>query len=339
MLPAVICDSFSFNINKEKVDVKIYGSLTADIVNLFIQIFQDLVLDIIMNVTNDEAQRIIEEKTNGFFMEKHGYLTVDALNSLSFDYAYTAAPVISDTQLDLYLNATFFNPSIGEHSPGEGFADMPVDTSTRGQVQMDFSRYTVESFLLTLYESEKLQITLNDDVVPGTRGFTFDTTTLEEYLPGLIDKYGEGVPMEVFFFAKEMPTVVFTPDEMAGFVSMGAEFRIRDVETAIILSFMDAEAVFNLALEDFLLYLQFEELKLGDIIIEDSKIGSVDTSTMLKNINRLLKLGLPVINAYLSSGFDIPTHYFSYTEIADASFTSYYNYVKVQWEPYIDPTI
>ena len=49
MIPAVDMDSISFNINKEKVDISIGGSLEADILNLFISVFQDLVLDIIVN--------------------------------------------------------------------------------------------------------------------------------------------------------------------------------------------------------------------------------------------------------------------------------------------------
>jgi hypothetical protein len=39
MLPAVNIDGFYFNIDKDKTSIKISGSLTADIVNLFIQVF------------------------------------------------------------------------------------------------------------------------------------------------------------------------------------------------------------------------------------------------------------------------------------------------------------
>ena len=36
MIPAIDCDAFSFNINKDKVSIKIYGTLEADILNLFV---------------------------------------------------------------------------------------------------------------------------------------------------------------------------------------------------------------------------------------------------------------------------------------------------------------
>lgn len=36
MIPAINVDSFSFNINKEKVSIKIFGSLDADILNMFV---------------------------------------------------------------------------------------------------------------------------------------------------------------------------------------------------------------------------------------------------------------------------------------------------------------
>mmetsp|Transcript_17151 Transcript_17151/g.12259 ORF Transcript_17151/g.12259 Transcript_17151/m.12259 type:complete len:350 (-) Transcript_17151:35-1084(-) len=339
MLPAISVDSFSFNINKDKVSVKIYGSLTADIANLFVQIFQDLVLDIIMNQVNDKAPEVMTKETNEFFLDRHGIMVLDQLNGLAFDYAYTSPPVISDYQLDMFFNATFFNSKLGEHNPGEGIADLDIDTTTRGQVQIDVSRYTIESFLLTLYESEKLTLLLDGSRISESKEFSFDTTTFEEYLPGLVDKYGDAQPMELFLRAAEMPKVVFQPDEMSTYWSFLAEFRVVGVETAVILAFQDVMAVYDLSLEDFLLYLHFDSLSVGNIYIEDTKIGAVDTASMLKNVNRLLKLALPLINTILSSGFEIPQHYFSRTEVADASFTSFYNYVKIQWEPYIQETI
>lgn len=39
MLPAVGVDSFSFNINKDKVSISISGSFEADFLNIFVQVF------------------------------------------------------------------------------------------------------------------------------------------------------------------------------------------------------------------------------------------------------------------------------------------------------------
>ena len=257
---------------------------------------------------------------------------------LSFDYSYTDPPVISDTQLQLYLNGTFYNNKIGEHCPNEGFATMDIDSSTRGQVQVDFSRYTIESFLLTLFESDKLSILLTEENLPATTSFALTTSSLEDFLPGLVAAYGEDAPMELYIYATEAPTAVFTPDEMKGYVTFGIDFRIKDLESAALLIFKDGAATYSLKLEDFLLYLHFDELKIGDVYTEFSNIGTIDTNSIYKHFNLYLKAAVPVINNLLASGIEVPQQYFTRSVVADASFTSYQNYVKIQWEPYVDYT-
>jgi hypothetical protein len=48
-IPQIKMDAMSFNVNKEKTDISISGSIEADILNLFVSVFNDLVLDIIVN--------------------------------------------------------------------------------------------------------------------------------------------------------------------------------------------------------------------------------------------------------------------------------------------------
>mmetsp|Transcript_2152 Transcript_2152/g.2049 ORF Transcript_2152/g.2049 Transcript_2152/m.2049 type:complete len:111 (-) Transcript_2152:284-616(-) len=49
MIPAISINTMSFNLDKHKVKVKIYGSIIADVLNLFIQLFENVVLNIIEN--------------------------------------------------------------------------------------------------------------------------------------------------------------------------------------------------------------------------------------------------------------------------------------------------
>lgn len=92
---------------------------------------------------------------------------LDKLFGIGFDFAYTHLPVVSDTQLDFYLNATIFNSQFGEVSPNEGFGDLILDTTTKGNIQLDISRYTVESFFVSLYETGRLEMTLTNEMIPA----------------------------------------------------------------------------------------------------------------------------------------------------------------------------
>lgn len=127
---------------------------------------------------------------NTFFYNAGGLLEVDALG-LGVDYSYTAVPVVSDTQIDFYINGTFFSEKFGEIAATGGIGDFYLNTSTSKTVQLEISRYTVESFFLTLFEADKLQLLLTDEMIPPTSTFSLTTTSLEEFLPGLVATYGD----------------------------------------------------------------------------------------------------------------------------------------------------
>jgi LBP / BPI / CETP family, C-terminal domain len=193
MIPAIDVDSFMFMIDKDLVDITISGSIVADIANLFVQLFQDLVLGIIVNNVNAVTPAILTSDVNTFLYNIHGKVVLESLGNLGFDFSYTSPPVISDTQIDIYLNATVFNASFGEISPNEGFGDLLIDTTTRENIQIDVSRYMVESVFLTLFESDRLKLMITNELIPATSAFSLTTSSLNVFLPGLVEKYGEDV--------------------------------------------------------------------------------------------------------------------------------------------------
>jgi hypothetical protein len=71
------------------------------------------------------------------------------------------------------------------------------------------SLYSVESMFLTLYESNKLRLYLDDTVLKPTSGFNFTTTSMEDFLPGLVETYGDNVPMGLLIYASDMPRAIF----------------------------------------------------------------------------------------------------------------------------------
>jgi len=150
MLPAINMDMFALNINKDMVDITISGSLVADIVDLFIQVFKGLVLNIIVNTVNSAAPPIITSEVNTLFYNMDGRIVIERLGNLGFDFVYTAPATISDTQVVFYVNGTIFNNSFGVVSPGEGFGDLFIDPASSGEVQLDVSQYSVDSLFVTL---------------------------------------------------------------------------------------------------------------------------------------------------------------------------------------------
>jgi hypothetical protein len=84
----------------------------------------------------------------------------DVYGNLAMDLGYSADPVVSDSQMALYLNSTFFSAVKGYSTPKTAITDLIVDPSTSGNIQARLSRYTADSLLKTMYESERMRYTI-----------------------------------------------------------------------------------------------------------------------------------------------------------------------------------
>ncbi len=197
MLPAITFDMFALQIDADLVDIDISGSIVADVVNLFIPLVKGFLIPSIVDSINDATPVLIESEINTMLYNSHGLLVLEKLGGLGLDFAYTAVPKVSDTQIDFYMNATVFNNSFGVVPPVDTIGDLLIDVATFDTVQIDISQYMVDSVFLTLYESDRLKLEIDNEMIPATSALSLTTSSLEEFLPGLVATYGEDLPMGI----------------------------------------------------------------------------------------------------------------------------------------------
>ena len=236
MLPAIKFDMFSLQIDASKIDISISGSITADVLNLFIQLFKGFLVNIIENEINKQTPIMMTSMINTMIYNSHGLLVMEKLGGFGFDFAYTSVPVVSDTQIDLFFNATFLNSSFGLISPNEGFADVLIDPATIDCMQVDISQYTIDSLFLTLHEGGKLSVYLSQALIPA-----LTTTTLEAFLPGLVAKYGDEMPMGIQISTHEAPRTILKENEMGANIGIDLRFIVEGQGTAVVMTFDDVE--------------------------------------------------------------------------------------------------
>lgn len=222
LLPGIDIKDLQLSINKKKVDISLSGSIMADIADLFVDIFEGLVIDMLESEIEKHAPAIIVQEVNTAFQQSGGQIVIPELGSMAFDYAFTAHPNVSDSQIDVYVNGTVFNATFGEISPNEGFGDLTVDTASKNMVQLDVSQYTADSLMLTLHEAGKLQFKFDNNTIPE-----LTTTFLDGLLPGLVDKYGDNVPMAVFAKTSDFPRAIFNPGDLGMNFSVDFDFQVR----------------------------------------------------------------------------------------------------------------
>lgn len=161
---------------------------------------------------------------------------IDVYGNLSVDVSFSSEPQISDTQMALFVNSTFFSRVKGYSTPKTPITDLQVDMSTKGNVQARLSMYSADSFLKVLYESERMKYTISQAIIPKTLPIILNTDLIDGLLPGIVAKYGSGKPMTIDLVAKEAPLSFFNEGQMGGSAAMDVIFKVGN-DVAIILTF------------------------------------------------------------------------------------------------------
>ena len=85
---------------------------------------------------------------------------------LAFDFQFPKDPIVTNETLGLYLNATFFNQTLGYTVPMKTpITDMALNFTYKNEVMVDTSLYAVDSVWLTLHNSNHLNITITQELL------------------------------------------------------------------------------------------------------------------------------------------------------------------------------
>lgn len=206
-MPTLAVKAFDFKLDTKKVKINLSGSIPFDIADHLTWMFKSVVLKNVVKIMNKELPPEMEQEFNGLVMATQAM--IDVYGDIDLDLAFTANPDISDTQMALYFNSTFFNEKIGYSAPNTKITDLTVDKSTKGNIQARVSKYTADSFMKVLYESGKLAYNISQATIPSSLPFVLNTDFVEGLMPGLVAKYGSGKPMTINLLVKEAPSVIF----------------------------------------------------------------------------------------------------------------------------------
>ena len=71
-----------------------------------------------------------------------------------------------------------------------------------------------------------MKFTIDDSTIPATSAFSLNTTALDDFLPGLVAKYGPDVPMSLLISTHSAPKSVLNPDEIGLIVGVDLNFIV-----------------------------------------------------------------------------------------------------------------
>jgi|LauGreDrversion4_2_1035121.scaffolds.fasta_scaffold322334_2 hypothetical protein len=127
--------------------------------NLFVQLFKSSIIHLIGNSINSSVPSALKSLIQGKILSSNGVLSLG--NGLAIDLQFPSEPAVTQNTIGLFINATIFNQSRGYKVPNEPVNDVFLNFSSTSQILIDTSRYTVNSLLLTLHDSQFLQFKLD----------------------------------------------------------------------------------------------------------------------------------------------------------------------------------
>jgi len=267
-------------------------------------------------------------------------LVFHKLGNLAIDISTPCQPQVTPTNIEINFNGTFFNKSIGEHTPMFP-QNIPLNDTGNDVIQFVVSEYTVDSLFMTLFESNDLKFHLSPDTFPSKIPYEITTTFLEDFFPGLISRYGKDTILTVDLLATKMPQANFDVGEISATFSMQLRINAPN-ETAIVLNIDNSKGTVSISFMNFTLAVTIDKISAGTISVVSSTIGKINTRSLSRFVNVILRVVTPIANHFLEKGTNhflekgikIPDSFAHGTlSINEAEFNSGYQYLQILAKP------
>lgn len=328
VIPKIEVQDFNIAFDTSKIKISIWGGFLADIGDLFIGLFKGVIIRSIASGINTKVPPQLNTAIQSYLVASNGFLPL--YNGLAFDFQVPADPVMTNETLGLYLNATFFNQSLGYSVPmASPISDVALDFSHKNLITVDTSRYTIDSLLLTVQKTGLLDTNITQATLGPVYGPAYlNTTFADSMLYGLIAKYGRDQPMALRIDTPVAPNSFFKPGELGLDVTFDVWVYVRE-ELAVRIRVINAEGAIAVNLTDGNMTIQLDELYFTDTQVFDSQLGPLNIDEERVVINWIIEMSLPIINSYLGKGIQLPDEFFGIIRIRDAFFEAMDGYVRV----------
>ncbi|CDW76442.1 bactericidal permeability-increasing [Stylonychia lemnae] len=332
-VPAVDIKNFNLNIDSSKIHITLSGSILADIADAFVFIFKRLIIYEITKVVNKDVPDVAKSSINKILASTNGRETV--YGNIMLDFTFPAQPKITDSNMDLFLNATLYDSSRGSYYiPAVAVADVQMLPATSNSVELSVSHYTADSLFAALQEMNLFKYHL-DPAIAGKFASMLTTTFLDGLLPGIEAKYGKDLPVSVGFKSTSSPNALFQKNDFGVLLDLDLTFEVNN-ETAIVISFEDFSSTINVSLDKTNLKIQVEKCAIDQVQASQSKIGDFNVSEFKAFFNVASRAAIPFINnMLLENPFVLPDTFLGVVKIIDAQFQSFDNYLAVSVTPQI----
>lgn len=233
-------------------------------------------------------------------------VSIQVDEDLVLNIPLTGVPVIHASRMILGLKGEFYDMKTRKRPPFEA-QNFTVPEQPDYMLSMGLSEFTVNSASYALYSGGRLQVLINDSMIPPYIHVRLNTSSMGPYVPQL-PKMFPGLLMNLQVYASEVPMFSFQPGvvklELAGAVKASA---IEPNGTQIPLFKLNVDLKF-----DGKVWVAAGRLK-GSMALQNltltlagSEVGHFETDTLESLLKMGVMAGLAKLNVELGKGVVLP---------------------------------
>lgn len=310
VVPAVEAVDVVVNIDRNDIDIKIWGNIWADFASMFEVFFKSTVVDIIRDGISTTLNTVVPQYLNAALASTDGMIEIPTFTDWDLDWETLQAAIVTETSFELGAKGIMFDTEIGETEWSTTFPDMLYkDTTEAAQFQAFISEESIDSLMGSWLEVGQIEGWLQGDQLPEQAGMTLTCSDLDIAFSGLSDKYGADTIVDVHFQVTDLHG--FTSSEadqdvtVRGTADLQFWPRLDVPELAVEINVIDILFTGGIAVNGYFATGEVSKFLVDKIEVLQSTIGDISAFQLKVEINTISRLMVPTINDALKK-YEVP---------------------------------
>jgi len=129
-VPAVDAVDVLVDINRNDIDIKIWGNIWSDFAAAFEIFFKSTVVGLIQDTVKDTLEATIPNALNAELVAMNGDLLIPDTQHWHLDWSTPEAAIVTETSFELGAKGIMYDDLVGESEWSTAFVDMPYKDTT-----------------------------------------------------------------------------------------------------------------------------------------------------------------------------------------------------------------
>ena len=314
VMPAVDAVDVLVDIDRNDIDIKIWGNIWADFAAAFEIFFKSTVVGLIQDGVETALSTTVPAVINAAFAGTDGMFAIPTENNWFLDWEMPIAAIVTETALEVGAKGIMFDEQVGESEWSSAFVDMPYKDSTEtAGFQAYLSDLSVDSLMGSWLEVGDIAGWEYGDQLPEKFNTTITAGLLNTALPGMTAKYGADTIVDILGNCTALHSFASSAANqdvsVQGTVNLQFWPRLADGSSELAVEFEMIDILFTGGIDvlNFNATANISTFLVDKVNVISSTIGNLSAFKLKVEFNTVSKLLVPSLNNFIQKyAFPIP---------------------------------